>query len=69
MPAAHVRSGGSWSTGRDSSACPSPPPPPTSSRFGQSLMTEIGHFSKDMKELIQEKVFIIDVLGYISYNF
>ncbi|CAL5026343.1 unnamed protein product [Urochloa decumbens] len=39
------------------------------SRFGQGLMTEIGHFSKDMKELLQEKVFVINVLGYISYNF
>ncbi|CAN6276352.1 unnamed protein product [Urochloa humidicola] len=39
------------------------------SRFGRSLMTEIGHFRKDMKELVQEKVFIINVLGYISYNF
>lgn len=32
-------------------------------------MTEIGRFSKDMKELLQDKVFVIVVLGYISYNF
>ncbi|RCV34623.1 hypothetical protein SETIT_7G173900v2 [Setaria italica] len=39
------------------------------SRFGQSLMTEIGRFGKDMKELLQEMPFFIVVLGYISYNF
>ncbi|KAL6651074.1 hypothetical protein ACP70R_009999 [Stipagrostis hirtigluma subsp. patula] len=32
------------------------------SSFGKRVMTEIGHFGKDMKELLQEK-------GYISYNF
>jgi MFS family permease len=32
-------------------------------------MTEISHFGKDMKELLQEKVYVINVLGYISYNF
>jgi hypothetical protein len=35
------------------------------SRFGRSLMTEIGLFSKDMKELLQEKVFVTVVLGQI----
>ncbi|XP_066343330.1 probable sphingolipid transporter spinster homolog 2 [Miscanthus floridulus] len=39
------------------------------SSFCHGLMTEIGRFSKDMKELLQEKVFVIVVLGYISYNF
>ncbi|WVZ86467.1 hypothetical protein U9M48_033237 [Paspalum notatum var. saurae] len=39
------------------------------SHFGKRVMTEIGRFGKDMKELLQEKVFVINVLGYISYNF
>ncbi|PWZ40934.1 putative sphingolipid transporter spinster 2 [Zea mays] len=39
------------------------------SSFCHGIMTEIGRFSKDMKELLQEKVFVIVVLGYISYNF
>ncbi|AQK44964.1 Probable sphingolipid transporter spinster homolog 2-like [Zea mays] len=39
------------------------------SSFCHVLMTEIGRFSKDMKQLLQEKVFVIVVLGYISYNF
>ncbi|XP_062226219.1 probable sphingolipid transporter spinster homolog 2 isoform X2 [Phragmites australis] len=39
------------------------------SSFGKRVMTEIGHFGKDMKELLQEKVYVINVLGYISYNF
>ncbi|KAL6903725.1 hypothetical protein ACP4OV_004538 [Aristida adscensionis] len=39
------------------------------SNFGKRVMTEIGHFGKDMKELLQEKVYVINVLGYISYNF
>ncbi|CAO2035840.1 unnamed protein product [Urochloa humidicola] len=39
------------------------------SRFGQRLKTEIGYFIKDMKEILQEKVYVINVLGYISYNF
>nr|CAB3485187.1 unnamed protein product [Digitaria exilis] len=39
------------------------------SRFGQSLMSEIGNFSKDMKVLLQEKSYIVVVLGYIAYNF
>ncbi|KAG2567561.1 hypothetical protein PVAP13_7NG333100 [Panicum virgatum] len=39
------------------------------SRFAKRLMTEIGLFSKDMKELLQEKVFVTVVLGYIAYNF
>jgi hypothetical protein len=32
-------------------------------------MIEIRHFGEDMKELLQEKVYVINVLGYISYNF
>ncbi|KAK3144196.1 hypothetical protein QOZ80_4AG0309950 [Eleusine coracana subsp. coracana] len=39
------------------------------SSFGKRVMVEIGHFGKDMKELLQEKVYVINVLGYISYNF
>ncbi|TVU15139.1 hypothetical protein EJB05_38644 [Eragrostis curvula] len=39
------------------------------SSFGKRVMTEIRHFGKDMKELLQEKVWVINVLGYISYNF
>nr|ACG45760.1 carbohydrate transporter/ sugar porter/ transporter [Zea mays] len=39
------------------------------SSFCHGIMTEIGRFSKDLKELLQEKVFVIVVLGYISYNF
>lgn len=39
------------------------------SNFGKRVMTEIGRFGKDMKELLQEKVFVINVLGYIAYNF
>jgi hypothetical protein len=29
-------------------------------------MTEISHFGQDMKELLQEKVYVINVLGWIS---
>ncbi|XP_062184094.1 probable sphingolipid transporter spinster homolog 2 [Phragmites australis] len=39
------------------------------SSFGKRVMSEIGHFGKDMKELLQEKVYVVNVLGYISYNF
>jgi hypothetical protein len=39
------------------------------SSFGKKVLTEIKHFMKDMKELLQEKVYVINVLGYISYNF
>ncbi|KAK3142020.1 hypothetical protein QOZ80_4BG0341130 [Eleusine coracana subsp. coracana] len=39
------------------------------SSFGKRVMVEIGYFGKDMKELLQEKVYVINVLGYISYNF
>jgi hypothetical protein len=31
-------------------------------------MTEISHFGKDMKELLQEKVYVINVLGWISFQ-
>ncbi|PNT61519.1 hypothetical protein BRADI_5g16257v3 [Brachypodium distachyon] len=39
------------------------------SSFGKKVMIEIGHFGQDMKELLQEKVYVINVLGYIAYNF
>ncbi|XP_006652538.2 probable sphingolipid transporter spinster homolog 2 [Oryza brachyantha] len=39
------------------------------SSFGKKVLTEIRYFGKDMKELLQEKVYVINVLGYISYNF
>lgn len=39
------------------------------SSFVKKVMIEIHHFGKDMKELLQEKVWVINVLGYISYNF
>lgn len=39
------------------------------SSFGKKVLTEIGHFGKEMKELLQEKVYVINVLGYIAYNF
>ncbi|KAG8082731.1 hypothetical protein GUJ93_ZPchr0014g47326 [Zizania palustris] len=39
------------------------------SSFGNKVMTEIFYFGEDMKELLQEKVYVINVLGYIAYNF
>ncbi|CAM0903699.1 unnamed protein product [Alopecurus aequalis] len=39
------------------------------SSFLKKVMIEIRHFGEDMKELLQEKVWVINVLGYISYNF
>jgi hypothetical protein len=33
----------------------------------KKVMTEICHFGEDMKELLQEKVCIINVLGQISF--
>ncbi|KAM0923762.1 hypothetical protein ACQ4PT_005295 [Festuca glaucescens] len=41
----------------------------SSSSFVKKVMIEIRHFGEDMKELLQEKVYVINVLGYISYNF
>ncbi|XP_047062453.1 probable sphingolipid transporter spinster homolog 2 [Lolium rigidum] len=41
----------------------------SSSSFVKKVMVEIRHFGEDMKELLQEKVYVINVLGYISYNF
>ncbi|KAM0923588.1 hypothetical protein ACQ4PT_005429 [Festuca glaucescens] len=39
------------------------------SNFVKKVTIEIRHFGEDMKELLQEKVYVINVLGYISYNF
>uniref|UniRef100_A0A0D9W7C5 Major facilitator superfamily (MFS) profile domain-containing protein n=1 Tax=Leersia perrieri TaxID=77586 RepID=A0A0D9W7C5_9ORYZ len=39
------------------------------SSFAKRVFTEIRCFGKDMKELLQEKVYVINVLGYIAYNF
>uniref|UniRef100_A0ACD5USL8 Uncharacterized protein n=1 Tax=Avena sativa TaxID=4498 RepID=A0ACD5USL8_AVESA len=39
------------------------------SSFMKKVMIEIRHFGEDMKELLQEKVYVINVLGYIAYNF
>ena len=39
------------------------------SSFGKKVMIEIHHFGKDMKELLQERVYVVNVAGYIFYNF
>ncbi|KAE8795037.1 Protein spinster-1-like protein [Hordeum vulgare] len=39
------------------------------SSFGTKVMIEIHHFGKDMKELLQERVYVVNVAGYIFYNF
>jgi hypothetical protein len=33
----------------------------------KKVMIEIRHFGEDMKELLQEKVWVINVLGQISF--
>ncbi|VAH34397.1 unnamed protein product [Triticum turgidum subsp. durum] len=38
------------------------------SSFGKKVMIEIHHFGVDMKELLQEKVYVFNVAGYIFYN-
>ncbi|VAH49729.1 unnamed protein product [Triticum turgidum subsp. durum] len=42
---------------------------PENSSFGKKVMIEIHHFGKDMKELLQERVYVVNVAGYIFYNF
>ncbi|GAY38856.1 hypothetical protein CUMW_039910 [Citrus unshiu] len=38
--------------------------------IGESrFLNQLSQFSKDMKDLLQEKVYVVNVLGYIAYNF
>ncbi|XP_022158936.1 probable sphingolipid transporter spinster homolog 2 isoform X2 [Momordica charantia] len=40
-----------------------------SSNFARKSLKEVLQFMKDMKELLVEKVFVTNVLGYAAYNF
>ncbi|KAJ1403669.1 MFS transporter superfamily [Sesbania bispinosa] len=42
---------------------------PSKSKSATTLLDQLSRFLKDMKELLLEKVFVINVLGYIAYNF
>ncbi|MED6134054.1 hypothetical protein PIB30_033979 [Stylosanthes scabra] len=43
---------------------------PSKSKSGSpAISNQFSHFFKDMKELLQEKIFVVTVLGYIAYNF
>lgn len=39
------------------------------SNFASRIFIQLARFWKDMKELLMEKVYVINVLGYIAYNF
>ncbi|CAB4314404.1 unnamed protein product [Prunus armeniaca] len=32
-------------------------------------LNQLSRFSKDMKELLRDKVYVVNILGYVSYNF
>ncbi|XP_021802175.1 probable sphingolipid transporter spinster homolog 2 [Prunus avium] len=38
-------------------------------KVGTKIMNQISRFMKDMKVLLVEKVYVVNVLGYIAYNF
>ncbi|KAG5548308.1 hypothetical protein RHGRI_013868 [Rhododendron griersonianum] len=42
---------------------------PSKSKFGYINLDELSRFLKDIKVLLLEKVYVVNVLGYIAYNF
>lgn len=42
---------------------------PSKSKGASNILNEVSRFLKDMKVLVLDKVYVINVLGYIAYNF
>ncbi|EOA29311.1 hypothetical protein CARUB_v10025591mg [Capsella rubella] len=42
---------------------------PSKSSYANAVLKSFTGFAKDMKVLFKEKVFVVNVLGYVSYNF
>nr|KYP54518.1 Protein spinster isogeny 1 [Cajanus cajan] len=42
---------------------------PSKSKSATTILDQFSRFLKDMKELLLNKVFVVNVLGYIAYNF
>lgn len=42
---------------------------PSRSKSPTTILDQFSRFLKDMKELLLDKVFVVNVLGYIAYNF
>lgn len=42
---------------------------PSKPKHASRILNQLSIFLKDMKELLSDKVFVVNVLGYIAYNF